>query len=55
MVERKQRIAVLRQKQPLAELERKAEKARMRSNLWSQEELDLGIAKANEMREAFGW
>lgn len=39
---RLERIAELRERQAIAELERKAHKARNRSRLWTQEEIDLG-------------
>lgn len=35
-----------RKQQPIAELERKAKKAKCRSNLWTQEELDFAAARA---------
>lgn len=39
-------LRALRKQQPMAELERKAAKARRRDRLWTQEELDLGAARA---------
>lgn len=38
-------LRALRKQQPMAELERKAAKARRRDKLWTQEELDLGVAR----------
>ena len=50
---REERIASYRQGQPLAELRRKAEKAVCRSNLWTQEELDLADAEATDLAKNF--
>jgi hypothetical protein len=43
------RIAAYRRKQPIEELKRKADKAICKSNLWTQEELDLAKVEAAEM------
>jgi hypothetical protein len=52
-MDRKARIAEARLNQPLEELVRKATKARTRSNLWQQEELDLAKAKGRALAAAF--
>lgn len=39
---REERIAERRRAQPLAELERKAEKSVVRDGSWTQEQVDLG-------------
>jgi hypothetical protein len=44
--DRQERIKKARQAQPRQELHRKAEKARNRANLYSQEELDYAAARA---------
>jgi hypothetical protein len=54
MTETTQRIETARQSQPLSELRRKAEKARSRSNIWTQEEIDLAEVEAAEMAAFFG-
>jgi hypothetical protein len=46
-------IELYRQDQPIEELRRKAEKARCRSNLWTQEELDLADKEAAELYRYF--
>lgn len=46
------RIREARLSQPIAELERKANKAICRSNLWTAEELDLARAQGRKMHEA---
>lgn len=48
-------IAACRARQPLAELRRKANKARNRANIWTIEELDLAAAEARRMADALGW
>lgn len=45
-MDRMQRIREYRLKQPLAELERKAAKARNRANLYTQEGLDAADVRA---------
>lgn len=47
--EREEKIRQYRLKQPRALLEQKANKARDRANLWSQEELDAADAEAKEI------
>lgn len=51
--EREERIRQYRLKQPQAELDRKADKARERANLWTQEELDAADRQAREWIEFF--
>lgn len=50
---RSDKIRAARLKQPKAELERKADKARSRSNIWAQEELDAASVEAEEMVKWF--
>lgn len=45
MFDRSKLIERHRQLQPIEELERKAFKAECRSGLWTQEEIDLAMAK----------
>ena len=52
--EREEKIREFRLKQPLDELERKADKARERSKLWSQEELDAATAQARDFTKWLG-
>ena len=51
-MEREERITEMRLKQPLEELERKARKAVMRSQIWSQEELDFARARGRQLAES---
>ena len=55
MKERAERIAEYRQRQPVAELERKARKARGRygNHYWLMEEIDLAIARGRELLKVF--
>lgn len=53
MKEREDKIREARQRQPMAELERKAWKAKERARLWTQEELDLAAARAQDMIRYF--
>lgn len=48
MKEREEKIRQYRLKQPLAELERKADKSRDRANIWTQEEIDAADKEARE-------
>lgn len=52
-IERENRIREFRLKQSQEELDRKADKARERSNLWTQEELDAADKKAAEWAKYF--
>lgn len=52
MLDRQMRIELYRQSQPIAELQRKADKAVCKSNIWTQEELDLADVEANELFRA---
>ncbi len=47
---------VLIRNQSIEELKRKADKAiRLKSNMWTQEELDYAKAKAKKIREIIKW
>lgn len=48
------RITEHRQNQPLEELERKQNKA-ARKGYWTQEDIDLALAKANEIAKRIVW
>lgn len=52
-IQRKERIREFRLRQPQEELDRKADKARERSNLWTQEELDAADKKATALAAYF--
>jgi hypothetical protein len=54
-LDRAMRIELYRLDQPIEELRRKAEKARCKSNLWTQEELDLADAEASELHRQIHW
>ena len=41
--------------QPLEELQRKANKAKRRQDIWTQEEIDAAKKEAEEMRRILGW
>jgi hypothetical protein len=54
-LDRRMVIELHRQSQPIEELRRKAEKARCKSNIWTQEELDLADVEADELHRAIHW
>ena len=49
MQSRADKIEEYRQRQPVAELKRKADKSFNRANLWTQEQLDLVHHEAHEL------
>jgi hypothetical protein len=51
-VSRAQYIAYLRRRAPIEELERKACKAKRRGKRWTQEDLDVAIAKAHQLLDS---
>lgn len=53
--DRKALLRAARQRQPLAELERKAAKARRRQQIWTAEELDLAKAEAADLIANIQW
>lgn len=53
MLDRERRIEQYRIAQPIEELQRKAEKAKRRSGLWTQEELDIAGVEARIMAAWF--
>lgn len=47
-------IKYLRRRQPIIELKRKAEKAaRLKGKLWTEEDIDLGVAEALRLADYF--
>jgi hypothetical protein len=54
-LDRAMRIELYRLDQPIEELRRKAEKARRRDNIWTQEELDWADAEASELHRQIHW
>jgi hypothetical protein len=55
MREREEAIREKRQRQPYAELERKASKAWRRQQIWTVEELDFAKAKGARLSAALKW
>jgi len=50
------KIEEYRLRQPISELERKAQKAIcLKTKLWTQEEIDLARVKARKIRELLKW
>lgn len=52
--QRRNRIEQARQAQPIAELQRKADKARSKG-YWTQEDLDYANARAEELISGIEW
>lgn len=50
---RAERIAERRRSQPVFELQRKADKSRVRARYWTQEEVDLGQRLASDFYRDF--
>ena len=55
MQSRADKIKERRLRQPIEELERKADKSHERANIWTQEEIDLCNAKARDLSARLNW
>lgn len=52
--ERADKIAEYRRQQPIDELRRKQRRAR-RKDIWTEEDIDLAFAEADELSRAINW